>query len=46
MTDLQRKICKTVLKSDFTALAKIDSLSEFGLRDGGHEQMITNGEML
>ncbi len=46
MTDLQRKICKTVLKPDFTALVLMESLSEFGPRDGGHEQLISNGERL
>jgi len=42
MTDLQIKICKTVLIPDFTALVLMESLSEFGLRDGGHEQLISN----
>ncbi len=31
MIDLQRKICKPVLKLDFTARGILESLSEFGL---------------
>jgi hypothetical protein len=32
MTDLYRKICKLVLKLDFTAHSIMEPLSEFGLR--------------